>query len=236
MTDKPSKGQWMSNKKGITLIELLIALVIFATLTGGIYRVFIGQTQAYAVQEQVVEMQQDIRVAMEVMLRDLRMAGFQTSTFNSPLISNSSILYPLGDSSITVNYEYLGGGLPTTYTVTYALAGGGVTHTLTQTPPAGAPVTTTDTILENVSSLGFTYGIDRDGDGNIDDVNGDGAIDEKDFVVAANVGTARVLAVRASLSSVPAPENPEVAEKVSPRTLTSVVTLRNICFNKSQAY
>ena len=88
-------------------------------MTGGVYRVFIAQTKAYTVQDQVVEVQQDIRSAMEIVARDLRMGGFQTSTFNSSLITNSPIVYPLSDSTITVNYEYLGGALPATYTVTY---------------------------------------------------------------------------------------------------------------------
>lgn len=236
MRKKPFKSLRMPDDRGITLIELLIALVIFGTLVGGIYRLFVNQTQAYAIQDQVVEVQQDIRSAMDMILRDLRMAGFQTSTFNSSVISNSPIVYPLNDNSITVNYECLGGVSPTTCTVTYTFAGGRVTHTSIQTPVAGPPVTTTDTILENVGALTFTYGIDQDGDGKIDDIDGNGVIDERDFVSAANVGTAKVLAVRVALTAMPSPVNPEVTTRVSPRTLASAATLRNSCFNKSQAY
>ena len=205
-------------------------------MIGGIYRFFSAATRSYTVQDQVVEVQQDIRFAMEIILKDLRMAGFQTSTFNSPLITNNPVGSALNDNSITVNYEYLGGASPTTCTATYTLAGKSVTYTSTKTPGAGPPVTSTDTILQNVSALTFTYGIDQDGDGYIDDINGDGVIDEKDFIPAANVGTARVLAVRVVLTVIPAPVNPDVTMMVSPRTLTSVVTLRNICFRKSQAY
>src|SRR4030043_1288475 len=43
----------ISNKsKGVTLIELLIALVISAILVAGIYRTFIHQQKTYATQEQ----------------------------------------------------------------------------------------------------------------------------------------------------------------------------------------
>jgi hypothetical protein len=70
----------------------------------------------------------------------------------------------------------------------------------------------------------------------MDDKNGDGKIDENDCVAAANVGTAKVLAVRVALTAIPAPVNPDVTATVSPRTLTSVVTLRNMCFRKPQAY
>jgi type IV pilus assembly protein PilW len=234
MGEESFKSQSMLNKRGITLIELLVVLVICAILIGGTYRVFIAQTKAYTVQDQVAEVQQDIRGAMEIIVRDLRMAGFQTSTFNSPLITDSPVGSPLSDSSITVNYEYLGGASPTTYTVTYTLAGTILTRTLAQTPAAGPPVT--DTILENVKALTFTYGIDQDGDGLMDDINGDGIIDEKDFVAAASVGTARVVAVRVVLTADPAPVNPDVTAMVHPRTLVSAVTLRNVSFRKSLAY
>ena len=62
--------------KGVTLIELLIALVISAILVAGIYRAFIHQQKIYATQEQVADMQQNVRVAINKMMREIRMAGF----------------------------------------------------------------------------------------------------------------------------------------------------------------
>ena len=62
--------------KGVTLIELLIALVISAVLIAGIYRAFIHQQRTYATQEQVADMQQNVRVAINKMMREIRMAGF----------------------------------------------------------------------------------------------------------------------------------------------------------------
>ncbi len=64
------------NSKGVTLIELLIALVLSAILTGGIYRTFIHQQKSYTTQEQVADMQQNVRVAINRMMREIRMAGF----------------------------------------------------------------------------------------------------------------------------------------------------------------
>ena len=62
--------------KGVTLIELLIALVISAILIAGIYRGFIHQQRTYATQEQVADMQQNVRIAISRMMREIRMAGF----------------------------------------------------------------------------------------------------------------------------------------------------------------
>jgi len=80
------------------LIELLVAMAISAVLIAAIYRTFIGQHSTYAAQEQVVDMQQNARVAISRMMREIRMAGFgnvsmilpvqfvvygQTRTFNN---------------------------------------------------------------------------------------------------------------------------------------------------------
>jgi prepilin-type N-terminal cleavage/methylation domain-containing protein len=62
--------------KGVTLIELLIALVISAIIIAGIYRTFIQQQKSYATQEQVADMQQNVRVSINRMMREIRMAGF----------------------------------------------------------------------------------------------------------------------------------------------------------------
>jgi prepilin-type N-terminal cleavage/methylation domain-containing protein len=67
---------FFKKSKGVTLIELLIALVISAILIAGIYRTFIHQQKTYATQEQVADMQQNVRVAINRMVREIRMAGF----------------------------------------------------------------------------------------------------------------------------------------------------------------
>jgi len=66
----------LKNKNGVTLIELLVALVISALLIAALYQTFIGQQKTYIVQEQVVDMQQNVRVAINKMMREIRMAGF----------------------------------------------------------------------------------------------------------------------------------------------------------------
>jgi len=64
------------NRKGMTLIELLVALTISGVLLAGAYRTFISQQHTFTVQDQVVDMQQNVRLAINRMTRELRMAGF----------------------------------------------------------------------------------------------------------------------------------------------------------------
>jgi len=66
--------------KGISLIEILIVLVLMSFLIAALYRTFIGQQKVYAVQEQVVDTQQNVRIAMDRMTREVRMAGFGNLT------------------------------------------------------------------------------------------------------------------------------------------------------------
>ncbi|MBS3919037.1 MAG: prepilin-type N-terminal cleavage/methylation domain-containing protein [Deltaproteobacteria bacterium] len=80
---------------GVTLIELLIALVVSAILVAGIYRVFIHQQRTYRTQEDVADMQQNVRVAINRMIREIRMAGFGGKNENTN--GNNDIINVFGN-------------------------------------------------------------------------------------------------------------------------------------------
>jgi type IV pilus assembly protein PilW len=62
--------------RGFTLIELLISMALSGIVISAIYTLFISQNRSYSIQEQVSEMQQNARVAMDRIVRDVRMAGY----------------------------------------------------------------------------------------------------------------------------------------------------------------
>jgi len=66
----------LRQNKGITLIELLVALVIAGILVAAVYRTFLSQQKTYVIQDQVVDMQQNVRAGINRMMREIRMAGF----------------------------------------------------------------------------------------------------------------------------------------------------------------
>ncbi|MDA3832850.1 MAG: prepilin-type N-terminal cleavage/methylation domain-containing protein [Spirochaetales bacterium] len=66
-----------SMNKGFTLIELLIAMAISGVIMTGVYSAFKSQQDSYLAQEQVAEMQQTIRASLDIMTREIRMAGFR---------------------------------------------------------------------------------------------------------------------------------------------------------------
>ena len=64
-----------NENKGFSLLELLIALVIAGILLAALYRTFIGGQKVYIVQEAVADAQQNVRVSIDQMVREIRMAG-----------------------------------------------------------------------------------------------------------------------------------------------------------------
>lgn len=62
--------------QGFTLVELLVVLAIASIVMGGIYSVFIRSNRIYISQEEVVAAQQEARSALDILGREIRMAGF----------------------------------------------------------------------------------------------------------------------------------------------------------------
>jgi len=67
-------------QKGFTLIELLIVIFVSGIVLTGIYKVFFSQQSAYRTQEEVVELNQNLRAALDLMVREIRLANYKTST------------------------------------------------------------------------------------------------------------------------------------------------------------
>lgn len=61
---------------GFTIVELLVVLILAALVTAAIYKTFPAQQKAVISQEQVTAMQQEVRAAMNIMEREIAMAGY----------------------------------------------------------------------------------------------------------------------------------------------------------------
>jgi len=64
-----------SRQAGFTLAELLVALAISGVILAAVSSAFLLQRKAYDVQEQVAEMVGNARAAMDMIVREVRMAG-----------------------------------------------------------------------------------------------------------------------------------------------------------------
>ena len=63
-------------QSGISLVEILIAMVLGLVLVGGILQMFTSSRQTNRVHEATARMQENGRMALEVVARDIRMADF----------------------------------------------------------------------------------------------------------------------------------------------------------------
>ena len=208
------------NKKenGFTLIELLIAMAITGIVTAGIYAAFSSQQKSYIVQEDVADMHQNARVGMDLMVREIRMAGFDPSTTLGTGITDASatsITFTADNETGTViGTLSLPGAPPDTYIYSYD----NINSTLDRNLNGGGG----QAAGENIEAVGFAYAfdnnddgsidtnageiiwaIDSDGDGNLDtnlDSNGDGDIDAAD---GPGIGNNGVIAGQALAGVVP---------------------------------
>ncbi len=64
------------NQSGMTLVEIMIALLIGAFLMAGVLQIFISTKQTYRMQEGLSRLQENGRFALEFISRDIRTAGY----------------------------------------------------------------------------------------------------------------------------------------------------------------
>ncbi len=66
----------VNHQRGVTLTELLVALTVSLVTVGAVYGVHLMQVRQQIVQEDVLAMQQTSRAALDMMVREIRMAGY----------------------------------------------------------------------------------------------------------------------------------------------------------------
>lgn len=75
-------------QRGVTLIELMIALVLGMLLIGGVISVVLANGQAYRTNEGLSQVQESARTAFELLARDIREAG-ATGCGNNDRVANT---------------------------------------------------------------------------------------------------------------------------------------------------
>lgn len=73
----------MTEKNGFTIVELMIALLISGIVMGSIGTLFVSYQKQQTLQGEVTEMQQEVRVALEIATREIRHAGHDTTAANT---------------------------------------------------------------------------------------------------------------------------------------------------------
>jgi type IV pilus assembly protein PilW len=68
------------SNKGLSLLEILVAMGVSSLIITAVYQLFHNQQQSYLVQNEVAQVQQGLRASLYLMTKDLRTAGFDPLT------------------------------------------------------------------------------------------------------------------------------------------------------------
>ncbi len=159
----------ITTKNGFTLVELLVAMAIVGIVAVAMYSLFISNSRTYENQEQALSLHQNLRVAMEVIQRDLRTAGFDPQIeqiFGITDVQSRDLAYvlSLGDENsiqFTADLDsngVIGAGELMSYSIydSPVAAPDGITD-LARNPTGVAPLTDAMMLGEGVESIGFAY-------------------------------------------------------------------------------
>lgn len=182
------------NTSGFTLVELLIVMLLGSVVTAAIYASFRSQHDSYIAQDQVAEMQQNLRSAMDIMSREIRMAGFDPTLAARALPTPAGILMAnsdgiafamdlngnrlvAGDLNEVVAFGF-GAGIDTAPVDGIADAGAAALGRNNDGSMVGgvflAGANGYQPIADNIQAVDFAYAYDANGDGVLDfhDLNG----------------------------------------------------------------
>jgi prepilin-type N-terminal cleavage/methylation domain-containing protein len=135
-------------ESGFSFIELLVSLVLTSTLMGAVYGVFRMQTLSIKAQEQRLEAQDYARSVLDIMVREMRNAGYSTgaATCAGIVVANSQTVQFRLDANAD------GDCADANEDITYAYDAG--TQNVTRTEVGGAAENLTD---GNATNLQFIY-------------------------------------------------------------------------------
>lgn len=157
------------SQQGFTLVELMISSVIGLLLTTAMLAAFVASSRTYQLQDAMSEVQEDGRFAMNILMRDLRQSGVDSSSDETVVgIENTAKTVKdfedeYGDlvitqSSIKSNIIYLPG-----------LEGTGVTYYVGDTGVGRISLyRKNQPLVEGVAGLAFEYGVDSNNDDLVD--------------------------------------------------------------------
>lgn len=91
-----------SREQGVSIVEVMMAMVAGLMLMAGVGQVFTSSKQTYRIQDARARLQENARFAMDIMIRSLRDAGYMGCSNSIPLPTP----YPLGRGDKDFSYVY----------------------------------------------------------------------------------------------------------------------------------
>ena len=147
----------LRRQDGFTMVELLVALSIFMLIVVGILQIFEPSNAANLSSQRKLSVQQNGRVAMDVMVRQIRMAGFFPENFDADNTNDRANSVQLAtNAALVVAGDLDGSGASSAFL--FCLDASGLRR-VKGAIGAGASYTCAggDILAESVTSLSFAY-------------------------------------------------------------------------------
>ena len=109
------KRKFLKNSNGFTLVELMVTVLLTAIAVIAIYRGYTSFSQSADAQQQVIEMQQNLRIGMYTLVRDMIRAGMTEEDQNIVMVDTTrkdvkSVTFLTADASTAEFGMDLGSG------------------------------------------------------------------------------------------------------------------------------
>jgi type IV pilus assembly protein PilW len=173
----------------------MIAMVVGSIIMAVIYSTYQAQQKSYTTQHLAVEMQQNIRSAISLMKREIRMAGYDpladdgvdndaANGVDDPGESSGAGIVSAAGNFIQFSYDNNANSVTTdsNESLTYGFTAGDIdldgiaddgAESLSRIDAGGG---TTEVIAYDIQSIAFAYAFDDDGDGQLEITPGNGNV------------------------------------------------------------
>jgi type IV pilus assembly protein PilW len=149
------RSRVFGRQDGFTLVELMVAMSIFLLILVGIFQVFDPSRNAYQVSERKLDVQQNARVAMDRMSRQLRMTGYFPENIATPPANLSNSIQVATESALSVAGDLDELGASSAYTF---CLNGGLRRVSGAIGAAGSYTCANGQLMaESVTALSFAY-------------------------------------------------------------------------------
>ena len=147
----------LRGQEGFTMVEMLIALTIFLLILMGIFQIFEPSSAAYSASQRKLDVQQNARIAMDMMVRQIRVAGYFPENFDTDTTNDVANSVQIAtDAALAVAGDLDQSGATNAFLFCLDTSGlrrvkGALGAATSYTCGSG------DILAESVTSLGFAY-------------------------------------------------------------------------------
>jgi type IV pilus assembly protein PilW len=144
----------LGRNNGFTLVEMMVSIGIGMVVIAAVTTTFMSQTKIYNAQEQVNEMEQNARGALDVITRELKMAGYKANT--GPVYGLGALGVNLDSTKLVIEADLnsdnsIDGTAGSQERISYAYNNS--TNQITRRLGSG----TSDVFADNITAFNFTY-------------------------------------------------------------------------------